>query len=32
MARRADWDNDDDFEIVNEPSSIKTQEKFEVIG
>jgi len=33
MARRADWDNDDGFEIVNETSSsIKTQEKFEVIG
>jgi hypothetical protein len=33
MARRVDWDNDDDFEIVNETSStIKTQENFEVIG
>jgi len=32
MARRADWDTDDDFEIVNETSSIKTQDNFEVIG
>jgi hypothetical protein len=32
MARRADWDDDDDFEIINKTSPIKIQEKLEFIG
>jgi hypothetical protein len=33
MARRADWDTDaDDFEILNQTSPMKLQEKFQFIG
>jgi hypothetical protein len=33
MARRADWDDVDDFEILNDESSpITTQQTFEFVG
>ena len=33
MARRADWDDVDDFEILNDESSpIKIQQTFEFVG
>jgi hypothetical protein len=32
MARRADWDTDEGFEILNGIFPIKIQEKFDFVG